>query len=62
MANPKTFRTALGGFNREDVVRYIEYITNQHNAQLEQLNNQLRAQREELERLRAERDTAVLQE
>ena len=35
------FRTAFRGFNREDVVRYIEYLNNQHNAQIEQLNNQL---------------------
>ena len=37
------FRTALGGFNREDVVRYIEYLNNQHKSQLEQLNTQLQA-------------------
>lgn len=35
------FRTAFHGFNREDVVHYIEYLNNQHNAQIEQLNNQL---------------------
>ena len=35
------FRSALNGFNREDVVRYIEYLNNQHKAQIEQLNNQL---------------------
>ena len=35
------FRSALNGFNREDVVNYIEYLNNRHNAQLEQLNNQL---------------------
>lgn len=35
------FRSALNGFNRQDVVRYIEYLNAQHNAQIEQLNNQL---------------------
>lgn len=35
------FRSAFNGFNRQDVVRYIEYLNNQHNAQIEQLNNQL---------------------
>lgn len=40
MAN-QHFRTALNGFNKQDVVRYIEYLNNQHNAQIEQLNNQL---------------------
>ena len=41
MANAKNFRSAFHGFNREDVVNYIEYLNNKHNAQLEQLNNQL---------------------
>ena len=35
------FRSAFNGFNRQDVVRYIEYLNNMHNAQIEQLNNQL---------------------
>ena len=37
----KHFRPALNGFNRQDVVQYIEFLNNQHNAQIEQLNNQL---------------------
>lgn len=41
MAASHTFRTAFRGFNREDVVHYIEYMRNQHNAQLEQLRSQL---------------------
>ena len=41
MANNQHFRSALNGFNREDVVNYIEYLNNRHNAQLEQLNTQL---------------------
>ncbi len=40
MAASHTFRTAMRGFNREDVVRYIEYLNNQHNAQLAQLRAQ----------------------
>jgi len=35
------FRSAFHGFNRQDVVQYIEFLNNQHNAQIEQLNNQL---------------------
>ena len=36
------FRNSMvGGFNRQDVVNYIEYMKNQHNAQLQQLNTQL---------------------
>ena len=38
MGNQKTFRSALNGFNREDVVHYIEYINAQHAAQINQLN------------------------
>ncbi|MBO5868376.1 MAG: hypothetical protein J6Q54_05675 [Oscillospiraceae bacterium] len=38
----KHFRSAFHGFNRQDVVQYIEYLNNQHNAKVEQLNNQLR--------------------
>ena len=41
MAAVQRFRSALHGFNRNDVVNYIEYLNNQHNAQLEQLNSQL---------------------
>lgn len=48
MPGIQNFRSALGGFNREDVVRYIEYINHQHNAQIEQLNTQLQNAREAL--------------
>lgn len=44
----QNFRSALGGFNREDVVRYIEYMNHQHNAQIEQLNTQLQNARDAL--------------
>jgi len=37
------FRSAFHGFNREDVVRYIEYLNNQHKNHIEQLNSQLQA-------------------
>ena len=43
MAGIQNFRTAFRGFNRKDVVDYIEYINNAHNSQVEQLNNQLSA-------------------
>ena len=41
MASVHHFRSAFNGFNREDVVHYIEYMNNQHNTKLEQLNAQL---------------------
>lgn len=41
MEQPLQFRSALNGFNREDVVRYLEYINNKHSAQVAQLTNEL---------------------
>lgn len=37
----QTFRSALNGFNREDVVRYIEYLNAQHTAEINRLNSEL---------------------
>lgn len=44
MAAPQNFRSALNGFNREDVVHYLEYINTKHQNQV----NQLTAEAEEL--------------
>lgn len=41
MVTTQRFRSALNGFNREDVVNYIEYLNNQHRIKMDQLNNQL---------------------
>lgn len=41
MEQPNQFRTAFNGFNREDVVRYLEYINHKHSAQVAQLNSEL---------------------
>lgn len=41
MDQPTQFRSAFNGFNREDVVRYLEYINNKHSAQVAQLSNEL---------------------
>ena len=35
------FRSAFNGFNREDVVHYIEYLNSKHSADLTQLNSEL---------------------
>ena len=37
----QSFRSALNGFHREDVVRYIEYLNAQHAAEINQLNSEL---------------------
>lgn len=42
VASPN-FRSAFNGFNREDVVNYIEYLTAQHTAQVNQLTSELAA-------------------
>lgn len=41
MAIPQNFRSALGGFNREDVVQYLEYMNSRHQQELNQLNTEL---------------------
>lgn len=46
MAAPQNFRSAFNGFNREDVVHYLEYINTKHKNQIDQLsaeNQELRA-------------------
>lgn len=35
------FRSAFNGFNREDVVHYIEFLNSKHSAELSQLNSEL---------------------
>lgn len=37
----QTFRSALNGFNREDVVNYIEYLNSIHTAEINQLRSEL---------------------
>ena len=44
MAAPQNFRSAFNGFNREDVVHYLEYINAKHSNQI----NQLTAENQEL--------------
>ena len=61
MPGIQTFRTALGGFNRQDVVQYIEFINNQHNAQIEQLNTQLQNAREALAKATADPNNLATQ-
>ena len=51
MADFQNFRSALHGFNRQDVVNYIEYMNKKHNSQVEQLNTQLQNALEALNRI-----------
>lgn len=43
MALNQQFRSAFRGFNREDVVQYIDYLNNHYSAQIEHLREQLQA-------------------
>lgn len=49
MATPQSFRSAFNGFNREDVVHYLEYLNTKHASQLDQLNNEVAFLRRKLE-------------
>ena len=51
MATPQNFRTALNGFNREDVVRYLEYLNTQHKNQLNQLTAEKDALQTQLDQM-----------
>ena len=48
MATFQNFRSAFNGFNREDVVHYIEYINNKHASQVNQLKTDLQNLQAEL--------------
>lgn len=54
MAASYNFRTAFNGFNREDVVHYIEYINSKHTALVNQLRSDLAAVQQEIAALRAQ--------
>ena len=40
MANYQNFRSAFNGFNREDVVHYLEYLNSKHNNLVNQLSEE----------------------
>lgn len=49
MSAPQNFRSAFNGFNREDVVHYLEYINNKHTALVNRLTEENAALRAQLE-------------
>ena len=59
MSGVMNFRSAIGGFNRQDVVHYIEYINNKHKAELEQLNTQLQTARAALDQQKTDDSTEL---
>lgn len=52
MAAMQNFRSALNGFNREDVAHYIEYLNSKHTNALNQLKGENQALLEELNTLK----------
>ena len=56
MAFAQNFRSAFNGFNREDVVHYIEYLNAKHTGALNQLKSENQTLADELEALREKPD------
>ena len=54
MSAPQKFRSAFNGFNREDVVHYLEYLNGKHTAQVNQLTSELEYLRARLDSVPAE--------
>jgi chromosome segregation ATPase len=52
MSAQQNFRTAIGGFKKEDVVKYIEYINAKHAAQVGQMKTEFQNLQQELQELR----------
>ena len=49
MPAPKNFRTAFNGFNREDVVCYLEYLKSRHASEVNQLKSEAESLRAKLD-------------
>ena len=60
MSAPQNFRSAFNGFNREDVVRYLEYINTKHTTQVNQLNSEIDYLRTRIETMQP--DATIAQE
>ena len=52
MSAPQKFRSAFNGFNREDVVRYLEYLNNKHTSEINRLTSEADFLRSKLESAR----------
>ncbi|MBS5667921.1 MAG: hypothetical protein KHX05_09600 [Firmicutes bacterium] len=53
MDAPQSFRSAFNGFNRQDVVHYLEYINTKHQTQVNELTAEADDLRRQLEDLQA---------
>lgn len=49
MSKPQNFRTSMHGFNRVDVVNYIDYLVNRHNSEMDAMKADAKLREEELQ-------------
>ena len=61
MDAPQTFRKSMNGFNREDVVHYLEFLNAKHTAQVNQMNADAETQTQKLLALQEAATTAAQQ-
>ena len=54
MAENHNFRSAFNGFNRQDVVRYIEYVNTKHTNQINQYKSEIQTLSDELATLQVQ--------
>ena len=52
MSVPHNFRSSLKGFNREDVVQYIQYINAKYSAEVKQLQSEIQNLKDEIAALK----------
>ena len=60
MSAPQKFRSAMNGFNREDVASYLEYLNSKHTAQINQLTSEADFLRSKLENAQPSSEQAAL--
>ncbi len=62
MSDIQKFRKSVNGFNRHDVVTYIEYLNNKHRSEINQLQNQLQAATRPVEDTGLKEENAALKQ
>lgn len=60
MAENHQFRNSLNGFNKEDVVRYLDYLNAKHDSECNQLKSEIQSLKKELSALSIQISQAAL--
>lgn len=60
MAANHQFRNSLNGFNKEDVVRYLDYLNSKHDSECNQLKSEIQSLKKELDALSFQISQAAL--